>query len=106
MVDNILVLAISSLNRQSYTEKSSNSNGQKTTGKNEVQLTGLKESGAIEYSAGIVMGMNQVSTGVFSQERSIDIKLLKGRFIETNNKCQSFIFHSECAFFTEKRTGD
>ena len=102
MVHGIPVLAISSLNRQSYTEKSSNSNGQRTTGKNEVQLSGLKESGSIEYTAGIVLGMNLISTGVFSQEHSIDVKLLKGRFIETNNKSQTFTFNSKYSYFTEK----
>lgn len=95
------VLAISSLNRQSYTEKSSNNSTQRHNTKNEVQLSGLKESGSIEYTSGIVLGLNQVSYSELTNNYSMNIKLLKGRFIESNNKNQNVTFYPAYSYFKE-----
>lgn len=95
------VLAISSLNRQSYTDKISTNSAHKNNTKNEVQLSGLKESGSIEYTSGIVLGLNQVSYSELLYQYTMNIKLLKGRFIESNNKDQSFIFNPAYSYFSE-----
>ncbi|MBQ6504365.1 MAG: AAA family ATPase [Flexilinea sp.] len=95
------VLAISSLNRQSYTDKNNNNSAQKNSVKNEVQLSGLKESGSIEYSSGIVLGLNRESYSELSNNWKMNIKLLKGRFIESNEKSQNFIFHPANSYFSE-----
>ena len=95
------VLAISSLNRQSYTDKNTNNSSQRSTTKNEVQLSGLKESGSIEYTSGIVLGLNQVSYSELTNNYTMNIKLLKGRFIESKDKNQKFIFNSAYSYFCE-----
>ena len=94
------VFAISSLNRQSYTDKNFNGSGHRNN-KNEVQLSGLKESGGIEYTANVVLGLNQIAFSEISNNRTIAISFLKGRFIESYNKRQNFFFYPAYSCFIE-----
>ena len=93
----IPVLAISSLNRQAYTDK----NGKMQ--QKDVQLSGLKESGSIEYTGNIILGLNASELSEISKRQKITINLLKGRFIESNNRHQSFFFYPQCSCFIEKQ---
>lgn len=96
------VMAISSLNRQSYIDKNSNNGSQRNNAKSEVQLSGLKESGSIEYTSGVAIGLNQVSYSELSHNYTININLLKGRFIDSSNKkSQNFIFNPAYSLFSE-----
>ncbi len=88
----IPVLAISSLNRHSYAGKNS---------ENDVELTSLKESGSVEYTSNIVLGLNQTEVGEITKHIIVTVNVLKGRFIDSKNKSQKFIFHPECSYFIE-----
>ena len=86
---NTPVLAISSLNRATYRDPMSGDEAKVKT-KN-VKLESFKESGIIEYSADIVLGMNR--SGNNQNPRSIELDILKNRHGE-DNIAQCFDYYS------------
>ena len=91
------VLALSSLNRQSYTDTKGN-----TIHKKEVQLSSMKESGSIEYNSNIVLGYTWKEEGNIDKNFTATVKFLKGRFIGIDKKSQEFSFYPAYSCFFEK----
>lgn len=98
--NNISVLAISSLNRASYGEP--------------VKMESFKESGKIEYSADLVLGLSlsashssrkpltrdEVSREMKQQPRAMIVEVLKGRNIESR-KTVSMLYYSAYNLFND-----
>lgn len=91
----ISVIGISSLNRQNY--------------KDEISMTAFKESGAIEYGADVLIGLQFTGTGTdgFDIEeakrkipREIDVKIMKNRNGPTGHIVH-FEYEPQINYFTE-----
>ena len=114
---NTPVIAISSVNRESYKE-----GGKSIRNAGKVALSDLKESGGIEYGADYVIGLQFSSAGTFHKEggkevsdydeeaakqedpRNVTAVLLKARFTQPCTTC-SFRFIPQFNYFEEvKRT--
>jgi len=100
---NMPIVIISSLNRRSctYDEKDKIEFNEK-----EITLTSFKESGGIEYTADVLMGLNAIK-GEYDNEKQVqklNLKIIKnrhGKVHRSNNL--SFIFH--CKYNCFKETG-
>lgn len=73
---NTPVIVISSLNRMTYTTQQAKDEGPKSK---RVKLESFKESGAIEYSSDIVMGLNKTDFNEATKTASMELEILKNR---------------------------
>jgi len=95
---NTPVIAISSLNRQAYTTRGTktqgtgSSTGQQTKDSNRVTLADFKESGAIEYSSDILLGLNRESYDAVNKKGNMALDILKNRNGEKDTS-QAFDYH-------------
>lgn len=80
---NIPIILISSLNRSSYTgEKKDDA----LSVVNTVNMGSFKESGNIEFSAEVLIGMQDVTGDDTTEPRKISLKLLKHRYGQPNRE--------------------
>lgn len=83
---NTPVIAISSVNRAAYSFQA------KAAGKNTIDLTDFKESGAIEYSSDILLGLNKESYDDKTKVGQMALDILKNRNGEKNTS-QAFNYY-------------
>lgn len=70
---NTPIIAISSVNRAAYSYQA------KAAGKTKIDLTDFKESGAIEFSSDILLGLNQTSYDDKNAAGKMELDILKNR---------------------------
>lgn len=99
--NNMIVLAISSLNRASYGQM--------------VNMQAMKGSGKIEYTADFILGLslaetkqkdlnkNEIDEELQKQPRRMILQVLKGRDIE-NRKSKELLYYSRYNYFTDIAT--
>ena len=85
------VIAISSLNRQAYSTRTKANQGQQPQD-NRVTLADFKESGAIEYSSDILLGLNKESYDDKTKVGRMALDILKNRNGEKNTS-QAFDYY-------------
>ncbi len=73
---NTPVIVISALNRMTYTTQQTNNDGPKSK---RVKLESFKESGAIEYSSDIVIGLNKTDFDEATKTAQMELEILKNR---------------------------
>ena len=93
------VLAISSLNRATYRDPLSYDEAKVKT--KAVKLESFKESGGIEYSADIVLGLNREGNG--KKPRTMELDILKNRHGAEDS--QSFDYYAEYNCFVDVNRG-
>ena len=100
---NIPVVGISSLNRQAYSTRGNNQKqqGQMMTQENKVTLTDFKESGAIEYSSDILLGLNRASYDDKYKKGTMSLDILKNRN-GAKGTYQAFDYYYRFNCFMEK----
>ena len=100
---NIPVVGISSLNRQAYSTRGNNQKqpGQTMTQENKVTLTDFKESGAIEYSSDILLGLNRASYDDKYKKGTMSLDILKNRN-GAKGTYQAFDYYYRFNCFIEK----
>jgi len=94
----IPVIGISSLNRASYSKNNQNG-GQNGAGK--VALESFKESGAIEYSSDILMGLNRISDDDKKCEAEMELNILKNRN-GSKDVSETFVYYYKYNCFIEQ----
>lgn len=104
----IPVVGISSLNRASYSNRnngngSSNGNGSgNNSSVNKVCLESFKESGAIEYSADVLFGLNRISNDEMHNKAEMELEILKNRNGRKDVSAK-FDYYYKFNCFTEQR---
>ena len=94
----IPIILISALNRSSYTGDKKQENNQVT---NTVDMGSFKESGNIEFSAEVLIGMQDITGDDLAEPRNISLKLLKHRYGQPNREVV-LSYHRQHDLFTEK----
>jgi replicative DNA helicase len=97
----IPVIGISSLNRASYSKYSQNGNGNDNDKNKKVALESFKESGAIEYSSDILIGLNRISDDDKKCEAEMELNILKNRN-GSKDVSETFVYYYKYNCFIEQ----
>lgn len=94
----IPIILISALNRSSYTGDKKQENNAVI---NTVDMGSFKESGNIEFSAEVLIGMQDITGDDLAEPRNISLKLLKHRYGQPNREVV-LSYHRQHDLFTER----
>ena len=98
----IPVIGISSLNRASYSSRNNpNGNGSDSSTNTKVAFESFKESGAIEYSSDILIGLNRNSDDDKKCEAVMKLNILKNRN-GSKDVSETFVYHYKYNCFIEQ----
>ena len=101
---NTPIIGISSLNRQAYSTRGNNQKQQGQPADNKVTLTDFKESGAIEYSSDVLLGLNCEVYDKKTKTGRMSLDILKNRNGEKGTT-QYFDYYYPFNYFMEKMSG-
>lgn len=96
----IPMIGISSINRASYASNGDNGGGR-------VRLESFKESGAIEYSSDVLIGLNHIKDAqdADADKRYMELEILKNRNGRSGG-ISSYWYYSKYNYYNEKMQGE